>query len=610
MRCFHWSNSDRRFGFACALGLSAAYVVVAGASGQPKACGPGAGPCDTPHQSPGCDDTCGGEPCEGCCENVCAVNPLCCQLQWDALCVQLAAKICVPELACGVVGTGDCHDANGTPFCDDTCAGAACPGCCAIVCAVDPYCCALPPFKADGNWDGACVTEAQQLCTCAPGDEPANDDCANAVAIGLGDTPVTNECATPGGPDHTTCNDGFLVGLGLDVWYTHEATFTGELRVTTCNLVDPDWDTQLAVYEGCDCAALSDPPLGCNNDGIGCADGSSEVVVNVVQGNCYTIRLGSSYLGPVGTGTLRLEPFVVPDACVNGVGDCLLANGTVGCSDQACCAAICANDPDCCDVDWDQACADAAATECGALPCGPIDTSAANLDEGEPCGDDTNGGCNSTPPAFTDIVSGDVIVGTAWGDGGTRDTDWYRINVTAGDDADGDGQVDIHYNVLAELPITSFLLVDPVGNCNLDDLETPGTVAYSQSCTQIGFGMATVAAPGEYFVFAATGTATGGAVFDGYPCTPPLGPAFGNQYLLCVNVVDDGGAVDTTCPGTAGPPCPWDLNGSGDVGILDLLALLAAWGPCEAPCPPDFDGGGTVDIFDLLTLIANWGACP
>ena len=61
---------------------------------------------------------------------------------------------------------------------------------------------------------------------------------------------------------------------------------------------------------------------------------------------------------------------------------------------------------------------------------------------------------------------------------------------------------------------------------------------------------------------------------------------------------------------SGGPACPWDLNGSGGVGILDLLALLAAWGPCEAPCPPDFDGGGTVDIFDLLTLIANWGPCP
>ena len=202
-----------------------------------------------------------------------------------------------------------------------------------------------------------------------------------------------------------------------------------------------------------------------------------------------------------------------------------------------------------------------------------------------------------------------MIAGTAWGDGGARDTDWYRINVTASDDADGDGQVDIHYNVIAELPIASFLLVDPVGNCDFADLLTPGTVAYSQSCTQVGFGVATVAAPGEYFVFAATGTATGGAIFDGFPCNPPGPSAFGNNYLLCVNVVDDGGPVDTACPAAAGPPCPWDLNGSGDVGILDLLALLAAWGPNPGH-PADFDNSGTVGILDLLTLLANWGACP
>ncbi len=27
-------------------------------------------------------------------------------------------------------------------------------------------------------------------------------------------------------------------------------------------------------------------------------------------------------------------------------------------------------------------------------------------------------------------------------------------------------------------------------------------------------------------------------------------------------------------------PCPWDLDASGDVGVKDLLILLAAWGPC------------------------------
>ena len=54
--------------------------------------------------------------------------------------------------------------------------------------------------------------------------------------------------------------------------------------------------------------------------------------------------------------------------------------------------------------------------------------------------------------------------------------------------------------------------------------------------------------------------------------------------------------------------CPWDLDGTGSVGILDLLALLAAWGT-DPGGPPDFDGDGSVGILDLLTLLANWGSC-
>ncbi len=54
-----------------------------------------------------------------------------------------------------------------------------------------------------------------------------------------------------------------------------------------------------------------------------------------------------------------------------------------------------------------------------------------------------------------------------------------------------------------------------------------------------------------------------------------------------------------------------DLNGDGIVGIVDLLALLALWGPCSDPCPPscqgDLDGDCNVGITDLLTLLANWG---
>ncbi len=55
-------------------------------------------------------------------------------------------------------------------------------------------------------------------------------------------------------------------------------------------------------------------------------------------------------------------------------------------------------------------------------------------------------------------------------------------------------------------------------------------------------------------------------------------------------------------------PCPWDLDNSGSVGTLDLLALLAAWGT-DPGGPPDFDGDTTAGILDLLTLLANWGMC-
>ena len=59
-------------------------------------------------------------------------------------------------------------------------------------------------------------------------------------------------------------------------------------------------------------------------------------------------------------------------------------------------------------------------------------------------------------------------------------------------------------------------------------------------------------------------------------------------------------------------PCPWDIDGSGDVGVKDLLFLLGAWGPCpkKGDCPADFDDSGDVGVKDLLILLGNWGQCP
>ena len=56
-----------------------------------------------------------------------------------------------------------------------------------------------------------------------------------------------------------------------------------------------------------------------------------------------------------------------------------------------------------------------------------------------------------------------------------------------------------------------------------------------------------------------------------------------------------------------------DTDTNGAVEVIDLLALLAVWGPCPVgpdPCPGDIDGNGAVEVIDLLALLAVWGACP
>lgn len=53
-------------------------------------------------------------------------------------------------------------------------------------------------------------------------------------------------------------------------------------------------------------------------------------------------------------------------------------------------------------------------------------------------------------------------------------------------------------------------------------------------------------------------------------------------------------------------PDPADLDGDGVVGNDDLLALLAAWGPCDDDCPADLDGDGAVGLNDLIELLGAW----
>ena len=59
------------------------------------------------------------------------------------------------------------------------------------------------------------------------------------------------------------------------------------------------------------------------------------------------------------------------------------------------------------------------------------------------------------------------------------------------------------------------------------------------------------------------------------------------------------------------PQLPGDANLDGFVDVLDLLEVLAWWGPNVAAGPPaDFDGSGAVDVGDVLAVLAGWTDAP
>ncbi|MFM7261730.1 MAG: dockerin type I domain-containing protein [bacterium] len=80
---------------------------------------------------PSCDD-----PATSKC--ACAIDAYCCETAWDLLCAAIATAYCgagCPDLpVCGSPTAGECTSAHPTPACADA-------ECCLAICALDPYCC-------------------------------------------------------------------------------------------------------------------------------------------------------------------------------------------------------------------------------------------------------------------------------------------------------------------------------------------------------------------------------------------------------------------------------------------------------------------------------------
>lgn len=149
--------------------------------------------------------------------------------------------------------------------------------------------------------------------------QPVNNDCADAIPIGNGLTPISTVDATTDGPVNPGC--AFGGQTYADIWFRYTATCTDTLTVSTCDMVD--YDSDLAIYEGCDCSNLAF--LGCQDDTSGCSNFSSTLQVPVVAGTCYLIRVGGwNNETDQGSGDLLIQcgpPSPIGACCLPG-GDC------------------------------------------------------------------------------------------------------------------------------------------------------------------------------------------------------------------------------------------------------------------------------------------------
>ena len=130
--------------------IAAVLCHVSPASAQ---CGdPQAGDCCAANDTPACED-------QGCCEAICTIDPFCCEIPWDEICVDQAEEICsICGAACGSPAAGPCCEANPTPGCEDAV-------CCAVVCSFSSACCV-------GEWNEGCAQIAAESCValCCPED--------------------------------------------------------------------------------------------------------------------------------------------------------------------------------------------------------------------------------------------------------------------------------------------------------------------------------------------------------------------------------------------------------------------------------------------------------
>ena len=314
-------------------------------------------PCDQAHQGVGCEDP-------FCCSYVCEVDPSCCTTGWDTGCAQLSTN-CIPDTV----------DINIQCPCDGSCFEARLPGenkpgcedgsCCAVVCSIDPSCCYLEDPDNPGtlgNWGANCVALAEQYCCNSSGG--CGDHCAGG-------------CLQPS--ETPNCNDPACCAAVCAI-----DPYCCETR----------WDSNCALlaFERCTsgCGIPTSGSCFVGKLGSGCEDPECCTAICTSDPYCCQVSWDS---GCVTAAKQTPASCTLPTCGAFGTGECCQVNGTPSCNDSACCEAVCLLDAFCCEGSWDEVCVSLArdSLQCNGPGC---------LSGSENCGNNCAGDCctaNGTP---------------------------------------------------------------------------------------------------------------------------------------------------------------------------------------------------------------------
>jgi hypothetical protein len=338
-------------------------------------------------------------------------------------------------------------------------------------------------------------------------------------------------------------------------------------------------------------------------------------------------------------------------------GDCFQPHNNAHCFNRACCETVCSVVPDCCSVIWDDACSTAAGTltACGGGNA-PVVISEARMDQDQnsftpSTGDDLDeyvelsGSAGTSLDGLTLIVIGDgsgttvksgVVECVVALDGMViMPTGKFLITVknTATGTAARDGTVFNGYDastgltpavgdlqtaalILENSDNVTFMLVQGFSGALNDDLDTNDdgvldTTPWTSKLDAVSVVTSIRSAPSssqEWWYAPRIGPNSAGSAYQIYRCSPTGYWVNGNRYFLDAATRTDTPGVDNTACPNVGPACFGDIDLSGVVDNGDIAFALLDFGACPG-CQSDLDGSGETDFGDVALILLSTGAC-